>query len=53
MTKKGEVVDDAMIAPDTHGSEKGLLETYKLGNCDGYETAEQVFLGWGQMLKLR
>ena len=40
------LLDDCVLHSYSHGSEKGLLETYFLGNCNGYETAEKVFKGW-------
>lgn len=43
--------DDAVIHSHSHGCEKGLLETYRLSNCDGYETAKQVFKGWKKIFK--
>lgn len=43
--------DDAVIHLFSHGSEKGLLETYCLNNCDGYETAKQIFKGWKKIFK--
>lgn len=39
-------LDDVVFHDFSHGNQLGLLETYRLGNCDGYETAEQVFNGW-------
>ena len=39
-------LDDAVFHKYSHGYRQGLLETYNLNNCDGYETAEQVFKGW-------
>lgn len=41
-----EELDDAVFHKYSHGYEQGLLETFALGGCDGYETAEQVFNGW-------
>ena len=41
-----EELDDAIFHKYSHGYEQGLLETFVLGDCDGYETAEQVFEGW-------
>ena len=43
--------DDAIIHSHSHGYAEGLLETYHLSNCDGYETAEQIFKGWKKMFK--
>ena len=39
-------LDDCVLHNLSHGSDKGLLETYYLGECEGYETAEKVFKGW-------
>lgn len=39
-------LDDAVFHKYSHGYKQGLLETYHLNDCDGYETAEQVFEGW-------
>lgn len=41
-----EELDDVVFHKYSHGYEQGLLETYGLGECDGFETAEQVFNGW-------
>lgn len=41
-----EELDDVVFHKFSHGYEQGLLETYHLNNCEGYETAEQVFKGW-------
>ncbi len=41
-----EELDDVVFHKYSHGYAHGLLETYALGECDGYETAEQVFNGW-------
>ena len=41
-----EELDDVVFHRFSHGYAQGLLETYTLGECDGYETAEQVFKGW-------
>jgi hypothetical protein len=38
--------DDAVIHSGSHGCEENLLETYVLGDCEGYEIAEEVFEGW-------
>lgn len=42
-------LDDAVIHSGSHGVEAGLLETYCLNGCDGWETAEQIFEGWKKM----
>lgn len=39
-------LDDVIFHCHSHGYALGLLETYFLNNCDGFETAEQVFEGW-------
>lgn len=48
-TKRRIELDDAIIFKYSFGYEKGLLETYKLNDCTGYETAEEVFEGWKKM----
>lgn len=42
-------LDDAVIHSSSHGVQAGLLETFYLNDCDGWETAEQVFEGWKKM----
>lgn len=42
-------LDDAICHSGSHGYRNGLLETYALNSCEGWETAEQVFEGWKQM----
>lgn len=42
-------LDDAVFHRFSHGYALGLLETYTLGDCDGFETAKQVFEGWKKM----
>jgi hypothetical protein len=44
-----EELDDVIFHRFSHGYAQGLLETYTLGECDGFETAEQVFMGWMEM----
>ncbi len=44
-------LDDAIIHCGSHGHQNGLLETYALSGCDGWETAEQVFEGWLKMYR--
>lgn len=44
--EKTRELDDVVIHQYSHGYKQGLLETYNLGECDGFETAEQVFKGW-------
>lgn len=39
-------LDDVVFFPGSHGYEQGLLETCCLGECNGFETAEEVFNGW-------
>ena len=41
-----EELDDVIFHKFSHGYEQGLLETYHLNDCKGFETAEQVFEGW-------
>lgn len=48
-TKRRIKLDDAIISKYSFGHEKGLLETYNLNECAGYETAEEVFEGWKKM----
>ena len=42
-------LDDCVLHSGSHGWSNGLLETYTLGGCEGWETAEQVFKGWQEM----
>lgn len=42
----GMFLDDAIICNGSHGYKNGLLETYNLNECDGCETAQEVFDGW-------
>lgn len=42
----GNEIDDAVIHQYSYGAELGLLETLSLGECKGFETAEQIFNGW-------
>ena len=44
-------LDDVVIHSGSYGQKMGLLETYRLNACSGYETAEQVFKGWVRMYK--
>jgi hypothetical protein len=44
-----EELDDCVIHSGSHGVHLGLLETFCLNECDGFETAEQVFAGWQAM----
>lgn len=41
-----EELDDVIFHKFSHGYAQGLLETFNLSECDGFETAEQVFEGW-------
>ena len=49
--EKNIELDDCICHPYSHGYEQGLLETHSLNDCEGYETAEQVFEGWKKMYK--
>lgn len=42
-------LDDCIIHSGSHGYQVGLLETYRLNDCEGWETAEDVFKGWAKM----
>ena len=42
-------LDDAICHTYSHGYSEGLLETLVLSDCEGWETAEQVFEGWVDM----
>lgn len=42
-------LDDVVIHSGSHGVEVGLLETYHLNECVGWETAVEVFKGWKKM----
>ena len=42
-------LDDCVLHSGSRGFHNGLLETFCLGNCEGWETAEQVFEGWKKM----
>ena len=39
-------LDDVVFNQYSYGYELGLLETYNLGGCVGFESAEEVFNGW-------
>lgn len=39
-------LDDVVFNQYSYGYELGLLETYYLGECVGFESAEEVFNGW-------
>lgn len=42
-------LDDCIYHLFSHGYAEGLLETFRLNNCNGYETADEVFAGWVKM----
>ena len=42
-------IDDCVCHNFSHGYSEGLLETLVLSDCEGWETAEQVFEGWVEM----
>lgn len=42
-------LDDCVLHSGSHGHQNGLLETFCLNDCEGWETAEQVFEGWLKM----
>ncbi len=42
-------IDDVVCHTHSHGYHLGLLETFALNDCEGFETAEQVFEGWCKM----
>ena len=44
-----EELDDVVFHKFSHGYEQGLLETFALSDCEGFETAEEVFEGWMEM----
>lgn len=46
--RDGDMLDDAILTKYSNGRERGLLETYFLNDCDGYETAIEVFSGWAR-----
>lgn len=45
-------LDDAVIHSGSYGHQNGLLETFALNDCEGWETAEQVFEGWKKMYQV-
>lgn len=47
--EKSVELDDCVLHSGSHGWPNGLLETFCLGDCEGWETAEQVFKGWQEM----
>ena len=44
-------IDDCVIHGGSHGHKQGLLESFTLGGCDGWETAEQIYKGWMEMYR--
>jgi hypothetical protein len=42
-------IDDCICHGGSLGYANGLLETYVLNGCEGWETANQVFTGWLEM----
>lgn len=44
-----EEIDDCVIHSGSHGYAQGLLESYCLGECEGWETAAQIYKGWTEM----
>lgn len=42
-------IDDCVCHGGSHGYANGLLETFVLNECEGWETAEQIFEGWKKM----
>ena len=44
--EKTQEIDDAIIHSGSRGCGTGLLETFLLNDCRGFETAGQIFEGW-------
>ena len=44
--EKTQEIDDAIIHRGSNGCKTGLLETRLLNDCEGFETAGQIFEGW-------
>jgi hypothetical protein len=44
-------LDDVIWHRYSRGYAQGLLETYRLNACNGFETAEEVFAGWKKCMK--
>ena len=44
--KGNRMLDDAVIHPFSNGNKAGLMETYVLNDCRGWERAEEIFEGW-------
>ena len=42
-------LDDCVVHGGSYGHQEGMLETFALNGCEGWETAEQVFEGWQKM----
>lgn len=49
--KFGKRIDDAVWHRFSHGYAEGLLESYAYGDCAGYETANEIFKGWQEMVE--
>lgn len=45
-------LDDVVICQGSHGANLGFLESFVLGDCVGYETAQQIFAGWKELFNL-
>lgn len=45
-------IDDCVCHTGSHGYSEGLLETFSLNECAGWETADEVFEGWKKMYQL-
>lgn len=45
-------LDDVVICQGSHGANLGFLESFVLGDCGGYETAQQIFAGWKELFNL-
>lgn len=43
--------DDAVLFLGSHGVERGLLECYHFGDCEGYQTADEIFEHWKKIYK--
>jgi hypothetical protein len=44
-------LDDCIMHSGSHGFSSGLLESFALGGCDGWETAKQIYVGWSEMYR--
>lgn len=44
-------LDDCIIHFGSHGVQNGLLESFNLGECTGWETADEIFSGWVEMYR--